>query len=594
MIEGVDEAKPARGRIAWIVILCLLVVLTLWVSWVGVRAVMAKGELDAMEPLIDDARSAIDESDFERTLDLADEIGEHASRAAGLTGDPLWRVAEIIPVVGPNLAGVRVVSAQLDVLSNDVAGVVVEAVDAATAGEPDTFGGIDIGKLAGLHPELVDVVDALKVAQEELAGVDASAALPPVKNAVHRLSEHVDDAATIALVARDAAAMLPAVLGVDEPRTILLLMQNNAELRTGGGLVGVLAQLEGVHGTLHLREQASASDFPVLTEPILPVPASTQELFGDVVGRYVQNVSLPADFALTAELAVEWWHAHSGVRPDLVISIDPGVLAALLEVIGPVDVPGWGELNAENAVERTLIEPYFAFPDDESQNALFQEITSTMFEVVMAADANPMAYVEALTRSTGEGRISLWSADAAEQAVFESWMLGGPASRQAALGEGAFAVYANDATAGKMGSFLRLRVETQLSECRDDERREVVVAVNVSNRVHAEDVPSLPWRMTGEGLAGVRPGDMAMLMSVSAPPGWFFGGVYRDDELLLSRDLEDAGFPVSQVRVELAHREEATLLYHFIAPEPGMIDPQVLVTPTIREPRIEHADAPCA
>ncbi len=49
----------------------------------------------------------------------ADDIATQAARAADLTSDPVWRVAEWVPVAGANLAAVRIASAQLSAVADE-------------------------------------------------------------------------------------------------------------------------------------------------------------------------------------------------------------------------------------------------------------------------------------------------------------------------------------------------------------------------------------------------------------------------------------------------------------------------------------------
>ena len=125
------------------------------------------------------------------------------------------------------------------------------------------------------------------------------------------------------------------MLGQDGARSILVMLQNGAELRTGGGLTGAFAELRADDGTLEIVDQASSADFPRLAKPIAELPASVSTLLDDAVGRYVMNISSPADFTVSGGLASDWWALRTGHRPDTIVSVDVPVLAALLAVDRP-------------------------------------------------------------------------------------------------------------------------------------------------------------------------------------------------------------------------------------------------------------------
>ena len=119
-------------------------------AWLGVRGWLAEGELEqlqAIKPALSQAISAHDTGALSAALDDAH---DHAARAADLTGDPLWRATEGLPVVGANTAAVRVAAESL----RDVSGAALPLADELTnvGGDAGTAGGIDLsglGRLAG-------------------------------------------------------------------------------------------------------------------------------------------------------------------------------------------------------------------------------------------------------------------------------------------------------------------------------------------------------------------------------------------------------------------------------------------------------------
>lgn len=113
----VDPA--ARRPRRWIVLAVVGVALALVtaVAWVGVRALLAKGEFEALVPLAGDVRDAAARGDADALLALAPEFTDHSRRAAELTSDPLWRAAEALPLLGDDLAAIRIAGAQVHALA---------------------------------------------------------------------------------------------------------------------------------------------------------------------------------------------------------------------------------------------------------------------------------------------------------------------------------------------------------------------------------------------------------------------------------------------------------------------------------------------
>ncbi|HWI30516.1 MAG TPA: DUF4012 domain-containing protein, partial [Microbacterium sp.] len=390
-----------------------------------------------------------------------------------------------------------------------------------------------------------------------------------------------DRALVVTTQLADVTSVLPSMLGSEGPRSILLAFQNNAELRTGGGITAAFAEVRAEGGALTLVDQASSGDFPGLDEPIMALPESTTTLYGAAAGQWVQNITMPADFEVSGRLASEWWNLRTGHRPDLVVSVDPLALQAALAVLGPVDVPGWGQLTGDDAAHRLLVEPYLTLADSEQQDAVFEDAAASAFGVLLAGSANPVGLFTGLQQPIAEGRISAWSAHEDEQAVLAAGPLGGPAARQRAVGDDAFAVYLNDATGAKMDSFLSAGIATTVAECRADGRRDITVAVTLTNTAAADAASTLPVSLTGNGMYGVAPGNIGTYVTVSAPSGTFFGAVSRNEGARHSIQTEADGYATSQARLNLEPGETDTLVFRFVAADPGDVQPSIVHTPAM-------------
>jgi hypothetical protein len=388
-----------------------------------------------------------------------------------------------------------------------------------------------------------------------------------------------------------ASDVLPPMLGADGPRTILVMLQNNAELRTGGGITGTFIALRADKGVLTVTKQADSSDFRPRSKAIVPVPASTTKLYGNVVGRFAQNTSITPDFPLTAQLASAWWKTYAGAAPDAVVSIDPIVLKAVLGVTGPVQTTG-GPLTPENMVDKLLVEPYLTL-DGKQQTALFSKVVRSVFTAVTGGGVDPARLVDALTAPIADGRVSVWSSRAEEQAVLADTPLAGPAARQHDAGPRAYAVYLNDTTGGKMDTLLDVAIAGGIGECRTDDRGTVEIAVTLANTAPADAGRRFPELMTGGGNFGIAPGHIGTTVSVSAPPGSFVGGVTVDGEQAAQVNVEDAGFVVSAYSVDLAPGQSTTLVFRFDTKSTTTVGPTILHTPLITDPKMSTREVDC-
>ncbi len=451
-------------------------------------------------------------------------------------------------------------------------------------------GTLNLDLISGIHDRVSAADTTLSTAKGELGAIDTTALIGQVADGVDSLSVVVDQASAIVAGLDDAAEILPGMLGADEPRTVLIVLQNNAELRTGGGLTGSYLEFRADGGHLELVRQSDSSEFHKRESDILPIPDSTNQLY-EGVGRYVQNTTMTPDFTLSAQLAAKWWTDLTGTIPDSVIAIDPLVVRGLLAAVGPTTLPDGTELNADNLVQTLMVAPYLLLNQDE-QTAYLQTVASVAMNHVLSVGSDPLGWISAVTTAVDDGRISAWSADADEEKVLAGTTLAGPLVRHELAGDNAFAVYFNDFTGGKLDTFLDVTIDSGTVTCRDDGRSEVAVQVALTSNAPA-DAATLPLSMTGGGHYGVPAGNISTLISVAAPPGWFAGGVRNGDALVVSTNVEDGGFPTSAAAIELTPGSSGTLEFRFTAPDADVVSPTILHTPLVHRPTLGTYDPAC-
>jgi len=551
---------------------------------------MAKDELEAVVEGSRGVLSTASSGDFATARSELAGLTEHAATAAELTSDPVWRAAEIVPWLGANLRAVRVAAAEGHAVLARVAAPVLDGAETVTAGPgpAETGALLDVAALRTAAPRFADASRVAVAAQQRLTELDTDALLPPVTDGVRALSDAVGGVTPAVTALADAAAVLPTMLGADEPRTVLVMIQNNAELRTGGGITGTFLELSADQGRLTITAQSESADFEPASEGIVEIPESTSTLYGGVVDKWVANTAMSADFTVTADLASTWWHTLTGHRPDAIVSIDPIVLQALLRAHGPVETSE-GAVTADDVVQRLLVEPYMTRSQAE-QTALFEEVAHTVFGSLTSSATDPLRLASTLAQPLADGRVSVWSAHGAEQSVLADTWLAGPSARQAQSGSDAYAVYFNDATGGKMDSYLDVAIASGAASCDAGTRAEI--AVTLTNSAPAE-ASSWPFSMTGGGRWGAPAGGIATIVTVSAPEGSFYGGVDVDGASIAPTTVEDAGFPVSATTVVLAPGETKTITFEFLRRGAAVTEPVVLHTPLLVTPDLTRATPSC-
>jgi hypothetical protein len=389
----------------------VLVLLLAAVAWIGVRAFLAKGELEAAVPLAQQVREQVLAGDAPAAGKTARELASHAREAAALTSDPIWRAAEIVPWIGPNLSAVRNLAGATDEVA---VGAISPLVNLSGSLRPDLFkpvdGAVPLQPMIDAQQDVRSADDALEGAAQRVRGIDQSSLISQVSAAVDQLGPVLTETADTVDAARRAIDLLPAMLGANGPRNYLVLFQNPAEPRAGGGNPGALALIGTDGGRISLLQQATSGDFPRFPEPVLPLTTETAGIYGNITGRFIQDVTLTPRFDVSAELASEMWFQRFGTRVDGVLSIDPVALGYLLAATGPIDLSSGDQLTAENAADLLLNQVYQRYPAQADQDAFFAAASAAVFDRISTGNFDATKLVGALAQAGDERRVLVWNA----------------------------------------------------------------------------------------------------------------------------------------------------------------------------------------
>jgi hypothetical protein len=533
-------------------------------AWVGIRAYLAKGELEAAIPLATKVRTQIMNADGQGALESGQVLTVHADSAASLTGDPVWRLVEFVPVLGKNLRVMR----ELTQATDDVAQrAILPLTQMAGKLSLDSFkpvaGRIDVQPILDAQQDVSLAANAITHAKTKVGDIDAEGVISPLSDARDKLGGLLDEASVSIDAIDGAAKLVPAMLGNQGPRNYLVLFQNNAELRSTGGIPGAMALIHTEGGSMTLVQQAAASDFPKFEPPVLDLPVETKALYGDNTAQYMQDVNFTPQFALSGQIAREMWKQQFGLEVDGVISIDPVALSYLLKATGPVTLPTGDEITSENAVQVLLRDVYARFDEPSDQNAFFASAASAVFGKVAAGDLDVQKLIGALGEAGGERRILLWSAHEEDQTVLADSTLSGPLPKGDEKTQ-AFGLYFNDATAAKMDPYLKVEVVSSHAVCRNDGLPNYAIHVKLTNAAPGDASSSLPPYVTGNGRSGAEPGNIRTNLALYGAPGTFNLGVLRDGQTAEYHPASDSGYTLSKLQVELAPGQSTDLEFQFL------------------------------
>lgn len=528
-------------------------------------------------------------SEAQRSLD---QMEQHISSARSSAHGPLWKAASFLPVVGSNFEAVSQISVSADDILSRAARPLLGAYDSLDWGALSPVDGqIDVTALTAAEPIITSAASTVRLSHERLNAIDIEGLLPAVGGPLRTVVEELDKVSGPLQMASSAAQLIPPMLGQDEERNYLLLIQNSAETRATGGIPGALALVTATDGQIGLGTQSSASAMGVFS-PSLDVDPEQEAIYTTRLGSHMQNVNLTPDFPTAASTAKHMWETrYEGESIDGVVALDPLVLAHLLNATGPVvlDDPSVSALTngttlpdtltSKNIADTLLSDVYREIDDPQTQDLYFAAVASAVFDAFTHGSSDGRSLVEALVASVKENRLYLWSSHDSEQRIIRAAPISGSIDGYGS-GGAAFGVFFNDGTGAKMDFYATRRVQL-INKCSTGEYGQYTVRVTATNNAPSDASTSLPSYVTGDGVFRVEPGTIRTNYVVYGPSQAFVETAALEGRPIPVSSGKHGSRPVGSVSLELSPGETKNLDVVFSKVVQDS-NPDLRVTPTLQ------------
>ncbi|MDX6226362.1 MAG: hypothetical protein QOJ92_2907 [Frankiales bacterium] len=407
------SARTARR--ALIVLGVLLVVCVLWALR---SALAARSDLQAVRADLTALREHPPAERASLTPRLVKDR-DKARRASSLLGQPGPRLIAGVPLLGRSLDAERAVA--------DAAAAAVEAaidIDAATR-SLGTAGRVDVTALAKAATTLQARADKLAGPMARLRAAPTSRMPGFVSRSVREAQDQLGGVDGQLTRAAAAARALSGVLGGSGDRRLLVVLENNAELRGTGGLVSTFAVGTTHAGVLRLqpfrdvREVAAEVD----KAKVLPSPADYAAHYGPYRANTTiwRNITMSPDVPTAAAVLAEAAAATTGVRPDVVMLLDVPGIAGIVDATEPIVLDG-KKLTGDELIRSLLVEAYVgtdnSIPAQNERRKREEQAADAALRDLTNAAAS-LSFAKALADATAGRHLALWSARPAEQKDLE-------------------------------------------------------------------------------------------------------------------------------------------------------------------------------
>lgn len=393
----------------------LLLLLVICLGWALRSAVVAKGDLEKARADLIRLREEppAERADLRRRLAVDERRTAHAKAVLGQLGPAL---VTRLPILGRSIEAERRVA---------------EAAEAAVAAALDidnatrdlgSAGRVDLAALARAAVTLQARADRLREPTRRLREAPTSWVPGTVSRNVRSAQDQLGGLDTQLVKAAAAARALGGVLGGDGiTRRVLVVLENNAELRGTGGLVSTFAQGTAIGGALSLqpfREVREVAD-EAGEAKVVPSPADYASHYGPYRANTTlwRNTTMTPDAPTAAAVLAEVAARTTGVRPDVVLLLDVPGIAQIVDATSPIVLEG-KRLTGADVIKTLLVDAYVGREGDDAQtdrrrreqlaaDAAFDDLTTTPATLSLA---------KALAEASAGRHLALWSARPAEQA----------------------------------------------------------------------------------------------------------------------------------------------------------------------------------
>jgi hypothetical protein len=229
---------------------------------------------------------------------------------------------------------------------------------AAKTGEETAQDRIDfiVKTIPDLIPKIDPISAKVKIVQDEISQINPERYPDkfkgtPVKSRIRNVEDLVSEVSMFFVNGKPFLESAQYLLGVDSPRTYLVLFQNDKELRPTGGFMTAYAILKVDKAKVSTVTSNDIYSLDAIYKPSIPAPAP---LVKYIKGPYIlsqrwrlRDMNWSPDFAESMKVFVPAAQKAGVGNIDGVIAVDTQVLVNFLDVIGPIGVPGFGNFSTE-------------------------------------------------------------------------------------------------------------------------------------------------------------------------------------------------------------------------------------------------------
>lgn len=197
------------------------------------------------------------------------------------------------------------------------------------------------------EPEIQGLKANLNLALLNINKIRKVSILWPLYGKISEYKSQLENASSLLSSLTPLVKLLPVLGGYPTESNLLIIMQNNDELRPGGGFIGVFGLLKSYNGKIISLDTHDSYhlDMPAVGQWQMEPPAPIKK-YMKVENWYLRDANWSPDWPTSAKKIEEIYYGESRAivqtAPEFagVIGITPDFVASLLKLVGPIEEGG--------------------------------------------------------------------------------------------------------------------------------------------------------------------------------------------------------------------------------------------------------------
>jgi hypothetical protein len=291
-----------------------------------------------------------------------------------------------------------------------------------------------------IKPDILDILQEVKKIDHNyvpsLAGLD-------IKDDLEELNVFIDEYPELSDQVMALMEKMPDLLGSNEPTTYMLVLQNETEMRSSGGLITSVGNVTVANGEIQdnifLTDTWNLENYISYT---LGIDSGYRNIYGQLhlmdlnCGAYylrAQDTGLYPDLHATMSIFKDYYNIASEYNPadykpyKHAIMLNYQFSEDLLKILPPIEVEGFGTVTADNLYDFIKADSdKLDRPAGEDRKVIISKIAEALKKQVFNLKLSEMPQlINTIINSFKAKNIALYSPDATMQEYFDNYGLSG-------------------------------------------------------------------------------------------------------------------------------------------------------------------------